>query len=366
MTPFYSILPGILYSGFLIFLAFGARRLAKPKTRNSLQMISVIVAARNEEKNLDNLIKCLSAQVYPLEWYEIIIVDDRSTDKTPEMLAEYEKNIYNLRTTRIDKKNPKIVGKKNAIDAGIHMAKHEVLAFTDADCSPGPYWLQEIDRHMTPQTDLLYGYSPLDIKGKWNIATIKNFERAVYAVIAAGSLGWKFGITCTATNMVYRKSLYENVHGFSGIGHVRSGDDDLMMFKMMPHVRKVNYMMTEQSYVPAKYSLTLSTHMALETRRASKWKYWPFHLKAISLLAFLFFLYFYASLVMSILGLQFWSVFITLLMIKTLGEGFLIIPFLIHINRFNLLSAYPFLVVYYPFHFLFFALKGTFGSYKWK
>jgi poly-beta-1,6-N-acetyl-D-glucosamine synthase len=366
MTFILFLLPGILYSGFLAFLALGILRLPKPGMQNSYQKISIIVAARNEENNLEHLLQCLSSQDYPNENYEIIIVDDRSTDRTPVILDQYKQSLTNLKIATIYEENPNIIGKKNALDTGIKMAMHEVLAFTDADCSPGRNWLKEVDRHMTEEIDLLVGYSSLLIDAKPIPSALKNLERTIYAGIAAGSFGWKIGITCTATNMIYRKSLFNKVNGFTSIGHIRSGDDDLMMLKMMPYIRQLNYMMTKESFVPAKYSLTLDTHMALETRRASKWRYYPYYLKILTFLIFLFIIYFCTTFFMGLMNLLPWSVFLLLLLIKTLGEVILIAPFLIKIKRLSLLAAYPLFIIYYPFHFLFFAFKGTFGSYKWK
>ncbi|HNX01587.1 MAG TPA: glycosyltransferase [Candidatus Cloacimonadota bacterium] len=360
------LLPSVFYSAFLIFLALGYFRRPYPDQITKEQNISIIVAARNEEENLDHLLTCLSSQDYPLDCYEIIIVDDRSNDSTPKMLAKYAEQISNMRYTRIEQENPNILGKKNAINTGIGIAKYDVLAFTDADCSPGKKWLKEINRFMTPDTDMLAGYSPLEIYGKPLPSLLKKFERTVYAAVACGSFGWKLGMTCTATNFIYRRSLFEKVHGFESIGHVRSGDDDLMMLKMMKYTRTINYMTTPDSYVPARYSLRLDSHMALETRRASKFRYFPMYLKLIAFLVFIFYFLFYLVFVLTLTGHLYWYQFIMLLIIKTMGEMCFVLPFLVMVDQVGLFWAYPVLTVYYPFHFLFFALKGTFGSYKWK
>ncbi len=366
MTFYLYLLPGIIYSGFLVFLALGLLRLPKPPRLNTYQKMSIVVAARNEEENLDDLIKSLSSQNYPPENYEIIIVDDRSTDSTPDILSRYQQHIPNLRTIRIDKENVNIIGKKNALDKGIHIAQYEILVFTDADCIMGKNWLREIDRYMTADTDFLTGYSTLQITGKPVPSSMKNLERTVYAAIAAGSFGWKIGITCTATNLIYRKSLFNQAKGFDSIGHIRSGDDDLMMLKMMPFIHKLNYMTTQDSLVVAKYNLTLNSHLSLETRRASKFRYYPLYLKSIAFIIFLIFIYFYIAFLLSLLSIFSWLFFLTLFLIKTAGEVILLLPFLSRIRRVSLISVYPILLIYYPIHFLIFAFKGTFGSYQWK
>ena len=68
--------------------------------------ITVVIPARNEADNITACIRSILNQDYPATLVEIIIVDDRSTDKTPAILSHYSESITNLKTTRITQENP--------------------------------------------------------------------------------------------------------------------------------------------------------------------------------------------------------------------------------------------------------------------
>ena len=96
--------------------------------------VSILVAARNEERNLQSLIPLLAAQNYPK--FEIIIVNDRSTDDTQDLLRGMM-NIYpQLRTVTIRYTPEHVTAKKYALTLGIKVAKYDIILLTDADCTP--------------------------------------------------------------------------------------------------------------------------------------------------------------------------------------------------------------------------------------
>ncbi|MBO9572772.1 MAG: glycosyltransferase, partial [Chitinophagaceae bacterium] len=96
---------------------------------------SVIVAVRNEERNIGKLLDCLVAQNYPS--YEIIIVDDHSTDNTVNIVKEYP-------SVKIISLPENIYGKKNAIKEGIKNSTGELIITTDADCTMQPLWINTV------------------------------------------------------------------------------------------------------------------------------------------------------------------------------------------------------------------------------
>ncbi len=101
--------------------------------------ISVIIPARNEEENIGNLLKALQEQTYPKELFEIIVVDDHSTDKTAEIVAQFE----NVKLLHLEDDINNSY-KKKAIETGIAAASGELIVTTDADCIPSSEWLQTI------------------------------------------------------------------------------------------------------------------------------------------------------------------------------------------------------------------------------
>ncbi len=200
------LLFSIIYALIIIIFTVGILFLKKHKS-NDYKEISIIIAARNEEQNLASLIVCLADLEYPAEKFEIIIVDDRSTDRTNEILREKQKLLPHLKLITVKDNNSMLAGKKSAIDLGIKEAANEYLVFTDADCLPGKNWLLEINRNWGDKVDFWAGYSPLILKNPLN-SMLKNLERASIFAVTAGSFGLGWGITCTARNMGYRKSVF--------------------------------------------------------------------------------------------------------------------------------------------------------------
>ena len=134
-----------IYTSFLLFIISGLFRHDifpfSDSPDQELPLASVIVAARNEEKNLPGLIKDLTKQSYSLDKIEIIIVNDRSTDKTEEILTEASKKYSFIKTINIRSKSKDIAPKKHALHQGINISKGEVIISTDADCRVGKNWV---------------------------------------------------------------------------------------------------------------------------------------------------------------------------------------------------------------------------------
>jgi len=354
------------YVFLVLFLLIGFLKLVKPQTTATIKKISVVIAARNEEKHLPELLSALTRQNYPDDAYEVIVINDRSTDATKDILEQFALKHNNFRVINIVKENPVIVGKKNAINEGIKAADYPLLAFTDADCIPGINWLAEINRHFRNDIDFLVGYSPLIVVQSKFLSMLKNLERAIYFSLAAGSFGWKWGVTCTARNMAYRKDLFLKVNGFSGISHIPSGDDDLLMQKMIPFVRKMTFMLTPESVVPSYDKTKYSDQLELETRRASKFRYHPTSVQLLSVFILLFFLLQLSLSVELITGIISLKFFFILIGLKTLIDFFLLQFFLFRLKSEKLLLMLPLYETIYPLFYIFISIKGTLGKYKWK
>ena len=297
----YLILFTLLYLLTIFSFIIGILRL--PIRRNSeIQPISIIVAARNEERNIGNLIESIIAQDYPKDAFELIIANDRSSDRTAEIIKNYSKKYSFIRLVNIVKEDKNLIGKKGAIDAAIKLAKNEILAFTDADCLVESDWLKQINAHFTKNVDFVAGYSFIDLNSSFANG-LKNLERASIFAVTSGSFGNNWALTCTAGNMAYRKSIYQEIGGFEGIGHIRSGDDDLMLQKMGKKLRMMNFIFEPESMVYTSNNNNLNEHIQRESRRASKWRHYPTSIKLLTLMIFIFYILLIAATTMTI-----WSI----------------------------------------------------------
>ena len=97
-----------------------------------LPRLTVLVAAKDEEKNIDRCLDGLLTQQYP--GLQVIAIDDRSQDATGQILDEYEKSDVRFKAVHIQELTPGWFGKNHAMNAGIQQASGEWFCLTDADC----------------------------------------------------------------------------------------------------------------------------------------------------------------------------------------------------------------------------------------
>ena len=360
----YLILFGLIYLLTIFTFMIGILRLS-PKRNNKIQPISIIVAARNEENNIANLIQSIVEQDYPQDSFELIIANDRSSDETVKIIHNYIKKYPFIKLVNITAENEDLIGKKGAVDAAIRIAKNEILGFTDADCIVRKGWLSAINSHFTDEIDFLAGYSFIDLHNKFATG-LKNIERAAIFAVTSGSFGNNWALTCTAGNMAYRKSIYEKIGGFGEIGKIRSGDDDLMLQKMRKKLRLMNFFFNPESIVYTSNKNGLNEHVQRESRRASKWKYYTTPIKIMTLMIFVFYVLLITATFMTVFGKFMLSVLLFIITLKIAFEFVLLAIFLIKIKKPQQLLFFPIAELIYIPYFIFFGLRGTFGKYNWK
>lgn len=186
--------------------------------------VSVIICVRNEEENVAKYLPHILNQKY--RSFEVVVVNDNSTDETWFRLLDFQKKYSNLTLLNVPFATPP--GKKAALAFGIRQARHDFLLLTDADCVPSsPYWIQEMQRCMG-QKEIVLGYSPYQ-KRKGLLNMFIRFE-AVYTAVQYFSFALAghpyMGV---GRNLMYRRKLFEGADGFSGHSDMASGDDDLFV-----------------------------------------------------------------------------------------------------------------------------------------
>jgi len=359
------------YSFFLLFIFIGIFRIKNCKDSLFFNDISVIVAAHNEEKDIANLLDFLSFQEYPKDKYEVIIINDRSRDNTEGIIKKYSEKYNNIKYLKIDKEDKNLVGKKNALTKGIEQSNGNILLFTDADCVPGKNWLKSINNQFNLGFDVVVGYSPLV---SYNTKTIfqkfvfllKRLERLSIFSISAGTIGWNWGVTATGRNFAYRKRVFKELNGFSGIGHIPSGDDDLFLQKISKSKKyKISFAKDKKSFVNSVERKSAKEQINQEKRRASKWIYYPLNIKIYLALIFVFYLFLFISFVMAIFSSFSWNSFLGIFIIKVIFDFLIVIKGAILFRENRLLWIFPLAEIFYIPYFLIFGILGTFTRYRW-
>ncbi len=189
--------------------------------------VSVIICAWNELENLRELLPMLESQDYPL--YEVLVIDDRSTDGTEEFLEAYCRDSARVRTVRIKKEYDHITTKKYAVTIGQKHARYETSLMTDADCRPsGESWISSMMSRMGGRKEIVLGFSPyLEEKGllNWFIRCETFYTAVQYFSFASYGMAY-MGV---GRNLMYRKELFFRNKGFYTHGNVLGGDDDLFI-----------------------------------------------------------------------------------------------------------------------------------------
>ena len=208
---------------FLIYIGWvRIRPLGEPVN----EPVSVIIAAHNEAENLKRNLSYVLGQSH--ENFEVIVVLDRCSDGSEQVLRDWERKDKRLRFVKVKETPEGWAPKKHVLRVGIEMARHEVLAFTDADCRPGQDWLKGIVARMGEGANLVLGVSPYR-KEKGFLNTFIRFETfyALFQYIGLAQVGMPYmGV---GRNIAYRKEHYTGHDGLESVKGMLSGDDDLLV-----------------------------------------------------------------------------------------------------------------------------------------
>jgi glycosyltransferase involved in cell wall biosynthesis len=165
--------------------------------------ISVVVPLYNSAKHLESCISALLSQTYPSSAYEIIMVDNNSTDNSIKMIMKYP---------RIKLLSEKKQGSYAARNRGVAESKGSVIAFTDSDCIPAPEWLDRISASLdSPSVGIIQGgrFYTTESRGLLLLEAYEN-ERATYTF--SGKLkGLYYGYT---NNMAVRRDIFDRCGPF--------------------------------------------------------------------------------------------------------------------------------------------------------
>jgi glycosyltransferase involved in cell wall biosynthesis len=214
----------LFYLGIFSKFAFAKAELITPKKVS----ISVIVCAKNEAENVSNFIPLLLEQDYPD--FEIVLIDDASSDNTLEIFEAYEKQYSNVRLVKIQNNEAFWGNKKYALTLGIKAAKKEYLLFTDADCYPtSKDWITTMSSRFTMQKTIVLGYGKYDTIPNSYLNKIIRFETLLTAIQYFSWARSGHPYMGVGRNLAYKKEEFFNVNGFISHIRVRSGDDDLFI-----------------------------------------------------------------------------------------------------------------------------------------
>jgi len=221
------------------YLVFWRRLLIfKPSTKSfsNFPFVSVIICAKNESDNLLNFIPEVVGQDYPA--YEVIVVDDASSDDSLKILKQLSTQYNNLRVFSFDFKKYSH-GKKEVLEYGISQAKSDYLVLTDADCRPNSHnWLKTMVNGFSDGSELVCGVGQYE-KRNSNINQLIQVDTGFIAVNYLSFALAKLPYMSVGRNVAYKKDLFYKIGGFESHYDVPGGDDDLLV-NQLPKNTKVS------------------------------------------------------------------------------------------------------------------------------
>lgn len=195
---------------------------------NELPSISVVIYCHNHAAQLDRNLEAFLTQEYPD--YEVIVVDDNSTDISEDILKSLSVKYPHLYHTFTPKTARYISRKKLSLTIGIKAAKNEWIFLTGADCRPkSSQWLAKMARNCTGQTDLILGYANYEPSSTM-LSTISQYDRLNKTIHNYGKvITGDFAISGDGCNMGFRKSVYVKNNGFQKNLLFKRGEDILFV-----------------------------------------------------------------------------------------------------------------------------------------
>lgn len=327
--------------------------------KNNLIKVSVLIAARNEEKNIEKLLESLKKQSFPKELFEVIIVNDHSTDNTDEIINDFinKNKELDVKLLKAEK-----TGKKHAISQALHSAINELIIVTDADCVLNDLWIESIVGFYQEEKCKMI-LAPVLLSPAENLfEKMQVLEHLSLIGSTAGSASIGFPVMCNGANMAYERKAALEVEKFRKDFDIPSGDD---MFLLEQFVKcyghnNVKFLLSKSAVVKTKTCKTIKDFFRQRRRWVSKTKSYTSWKVIVTAFIVLFFNLSIISLLVSAFFVPaLWSIYILL----TLLKFFIDFPLLKNITNFmnqgSLLKWVLPLEIIYPFYVVFTALSGT-------
>jgi hypothetical protein len=237
---------------------------------------SVLIAARNEAANLPQLLQQLARQTVPAASFEVLVVDDHSTDNTAAVVADFAA-LYELRLIRLAAVPGAGVGKKAAIQVALAQARAPWVVCTDADCRVGTDWLRSYAALLAEAgPEVLFVSGPVLLTGAdtW-LQQLSGLEFA--GLVGTGAAGIAAGTPtmCNGANLAYRPDAFAAVRGFAGNEHLPSGDDEFLLHKLhAAFPGSIQFLKHPAAIVRTAGPATLAALLQQRVRWASKWRHY--------------------------------------------------------------------------------------------
>ncbi|MES2417181.1 MAG: glycosyltransferase [Bacteroidota bacterium] len=365
-----SFLLTTLYVIVIIAFIRGWYKLSYNKTndKQASTRVSILVAARNEEANIGKMIGDLLAQNYAKDLIEIVIINDHSTDRTAEIVGSFSNQGVKLINLNEDK--PLNSYKKKAIQVAISKTKGELIITTDADCKMGPSWVKTIVNYYETHHYKMISAPVAYFEEKNLFEKCQSLEFSYLIGLGAATIGNGQPSTCNGANLAYERKAFEEVGGFKGIDDLASGDDELLLHKMVARYgHKIGFLKNRDAIVYTYAKPNLKELLQQRKRWASKsTKYKDKRIVALGISIWLFNLSIIANAILALFFPLhfFWQILLFQFLVKNIIEAVFLIDIMSFFKRKQLLVLLPLLNIVHILYMVYIGVAGNSGKYNWK
>lgn len=368
---------GGIYGIFILLYNYWWQKLAvflpaeQVKEVQNRTRFTIIIPARNEEVFIQDCLSRILKGNYPANYFEIIIVDDFSTDQTVTKVAELQaihSNIKLLSLEAILGTRPINSYKKKAIELAIGQSSGEYIITTDADCLVPENWLTTFNAYIN-ETGKKFIAAPVRfVDDKSFLGRFQCLDFLSLQGVTAASVGAGFLSMCNGANLCYEKNVFHQVGGFSGIEKLASGDDMLLMHKIQQaYPQKIGFLFTPQAIVDTWPMPSWKSFINQRIRWASKaGAYQDWNIKFVLLCVYTWNLGLLGLFIFGFFQPYLWSWWIGFILVKFIIEWI----FMRRVARFfgqgHLLRLFLWMQPFHIFYTVIAGFLGLFGSYQWK
>ena len=335
----------------------------QPKTKTS-----ILIPCRNEEENILSLLNDLNDQSYPNSLFDVIVIDDFSSDSTVERVKSFKGDISLRLLELTDNYIEANSSKKTALTFGVMQSQSELIITVDADCRMNTFWLASMVQFYEQSGKRIFSAPIIYDPVQGMISTFEALDFAGMMIITGGMHRARLGLLCNGANLAFEKTSFEAVDGYTGKDKMVSGDDMFLMEKIENRFPKSSaFLKSKNAIVKTKSQGSWKRFINQRTRWASKNHQYDSLIMPIQLIVPVLFNWsLFVGLVLGIFDIiplhyLWWP-----LILKLLSDLLLQITATSYFERLNWLVFFPIAEILHIAYLIQVSVRSLFGRFSWK
>lgn len=335
----------------------------------SRTQFSIVIPFRNEAQHLPELLHSISELDYQNDQFEIILIDDDSSDHSRALIDTFIQAIKgkisitlinNIRTTN----SPK----KDAISLAITHAKYNWIVTTDADCIVPKQWLITLDAFIQTNQPKLVVAPIAYTKISSFLDTFQALDILSLQTATVSGFGLNKPFLCNGANLAYTKQVFQDVEGFKGNDTISSGDDIFLLEKVLTRAKNAVYYLKSKDVIIKTYpEPSLKTLCNQRVRWAAKASsYNNTFGKIVGLIVLIMNAILVIGFILSCFGLFSYKYLVIAFLLKSTVDLWCIYKSASFFNQTKLLVGFIVSSFWYPIFSVFVAVYSNFFKHTWK